>query len=106
MEHPSGGELVTVAREGGARDGIVFHVPSASKVVVAVSDRTRGPILRTVHPSALTERSVAGPHDQALRQLIRRTPAAARGGPRGGNGPGQGPRGGHVRAPAHRATGR
>jgi hypothetical protein len=106
MEHPSGGELVTVAREGGPRDGIVFHVPSASKVVVAVSDRTRGPILRTVHPSALTERTAAGPHDQALRQLIRRTPSAARGGPRGGNGPGNGPRGGHSRAPAHRATGR
>jgi hypothetical protein len=106
MEQPSGGELVTVARKGGARDGIVFHVLSASKVVVALSDRTRGPILRTVHPSELTERSDAGPHDQALRQLIRRTPAAARGGPRGGNGPGSGPRGGHTRAPAHRATGR
>jgi hypothetical protein len=106
MENPSGGELVTVAREGGARDGIVFHVLSASKVVVAVSDRTRGPILRTVHPSTLTERSLEGAHDQALRQLIRRTPSAARGGPRGGNGPGQGPRGAHTRAPAHRATGR
>jgi hypothetical protein len=106
MEQPSGGELVTVARKGGARDGIVFDVPSASKVVVALSDRTRGPILRTVHPSELTERSEAGPHDQALRQLIRRTPAAARGGPQGGNGPGSGPRGGHTRAPAHRATGR
>jgi hypothetical protein len=106
MEQPSGGELVTVARKGGPRDGIVFDVPSASKVVVALSDRTRGPILRTVHPSELTERSEAGPHDQALRQLIRRTPAAARGGPQGGNGPGSGPRGGHTRAPAHRATGR
>jgi hypothetical protein len=106
MEHPSGGELVKVAREGGARDGIVFDVLSESKVVVAVSDRTRGPILRTVHPSALTERSVEGADDEALRRLIRRTPSAARGGPRGGNGPGQGPRGGHVRAPAHRTTGR
>jgi hypothetical protein len=106
MEQPSGGELVTVAGKGGARDGIVFHVLSASKVVVALSDRTRGPILRTVHPSELTERADAGPHDQALRQLIRRTPSAARGGPRGGNGSGQGPRGGHTRAPTHRATGR
>jgi hypothetical protein len=106
MEHPSGGELVKVAREGGARDGIVFDVLSESKVVVAVSDRTRGPILRTVHPSALTERSVEGADDEALRRLIRRTPSAARGGPRGGNGAGQGPRGGHVRAPAHRTTGR
>lgn len=105
MEHPSGGELVTVAMDGGPRDGIVFDVPSASKVVVAVSDRTRGPVLRTVHPGALTERD-AGPHDQALRLLIRRTPSAARGGPRGGNGPGNGPRGGHSRPPAHRATGR
>jgi hypothetical protein len=106
MEHLSAGDLVKVAREGGPRDGIVFDVLSASKVVVAVPDRTRGPILRTVHPSALTERSAEGAHDEALRRLIRRTPAAARGGPRGGNGPGQGPRGGHVRAPAHRTTGK
>jgi hypothetical protein len=106
MEHLSAGDLVKVAREGGPREGIVFDVLSASKVVVAVSDRTRGPILRTVHPSALTERSAEGPHDEALRRLIRRTPSAARGGPRGGNGPGQGPRGGHVRAPAHRTTGK
>ena len=106
MEHPSAGELVTVAPEGRARDGIVFHVLSASKVVVAVSDPTRGPVLRTVHPSALTERNAAGPSDEALRRLIRRTPSAARGGPGGGNGAGKGPRGGHTRAPAHRATGR
>src|SRR5258706_16347650 len=104
MEHPSGGELVTVAREGGPRDGIVFHVLSPSKVVVAVSDPTRGPILRTVHPSALTERSAAGAHDQALRQLIRRTPPAVRGGPSGGNGPRPGPPGGPRPPPPPPAT--
>jgi len=99
------GELVTVAGEGGERDGIVFNVPSRSKVVVAVPDPTRGPVLRTFHPRTLTARTEDGAHDEALRRLIRRTPAVHRGDPRGGGGPGQGPRG-HTRSPAHRPTGR
>ena len=39
-----------VATGGPQIDGIVFDVPSSSKVVVAVMDRDRGPVLRTVHP--------------------------------------------------------
>jgi hypothetical protein len=99
------GDLVTVSGERGERDGIVFHIPSKSKVVVAVQDPARGAVMRTFHPGTLAERTVAGPDDDALRQLIRRTPSIGRGEPRGQNGPGKGPRG-HNRAPAHRATGR
>lgn len=99
------GELATVAAESGERDGIVFHVPSRSKVVVAVPDPARGPVMRTFHPRTLAARSEAGTHDEALRRLIRRTPAARRGDPRGPNGPGNGPRG-HTRSPSHRPTGK
>jgi hypothetical protein len=99
------GELVTVADERRERDGIVFHVPSRSKVVVAVPDAARGVVMRTFHPRMLAARSEAGAHDEALRRLIRRTPSVGRGEPRGPNGPGNGPRG-HTRMPAHRATGK
>ena len=99
------GELVTVADDRGDRDGIVFHVPSRSKVVVAVPDPERGPVMRTFNPRTLTARSEVGAHDEALRRLIRRTPAVRRGDPRGPNGPGNGPRG-HTRSPAHRPTGK
>ena len=99
------GELVTVAGESGEHDGIVFHVPSRSKVVVAVPDPARGPVMRTVHPRTLAARSEVGAHDEALRRLIRRTPAVRRGDPRGPSGPGNGPRG-HTRSPSHRPTGK
>ncbi len=99
------GELVRVAGRGPDLNGIVFDVPSQSKVVVAVVEPGRGPTFRTVHPTALTERADEGPDDRALRLLIGRTPSpvhdAARGGGRGGTG-----RAGHTRAPTHRTTGR
>ena len=99
------GELVTVAGEGGEREGIVFHVPSRSKVVVAVPDTVRGAVMRTFHPRTLAAREAAGAHDEALRRLIRRTPSAGRGDPLRPSGPGHGPRG-HTRSPAHRSTGK
>ena len=86
-------------------DGIGFDTPSRSKTVVAVVDAGRGPVMRTVHPDALSERTDAGPDDQALRLLIRRTPPPARGAARGGTGAGHG-RSGHTRGAAHRTTGR
>jgi hypothetical protein len=99
------GELVTVVGDREERDGIVFQIPSKSKVVVAVTDAARGPVMRTFHPGTLTARSEAGADDEALRRLIRRTPSIGRGEPGRASGPGNGRRG-HMRSPAHRATGR
>jgi hypothetical protein len=99
------GELVTVADEHGTRDGIVVQIPSKSKVVVAVQDAARGPVLRTFDAKALAERAEEGEHDDALRRLIRRTPSAGPSQKGGPSGPGGGSRG-HTRSPAHRATGR
>src|SRR5207237_6668159 len=100
MESTSPGGLVKVAGERGpALDGIVFDAPSRSKVVVAVVQPGRGPVLRTVHPATLTERTEAGPDDRALRLLIRRTPPPAHGAARGGAGAGRG-RPGHPRGAA------
>jgi hypothetical protein len=105
MELTREGELVRVAGGGPELDGIVLDTPSSSKVVVAVVDPGRGPMFRTVHPKSLTERTEEGPHDRALRLLLRRTPppvhGAARGGARGGR-----RRPGHTRAAAHRTTGK
>jgi hypothetical protein len=101
----SEGDLVTVTGEHRDRDGIVFDVPSRSKVVVAVQDDARGAVMRTFNPKTLVARDEDGAQDDALRALIRRTPSAGRGDPRAQNGPGSGARG-HTRAPAHRATGR
>jgi hypothetical protein len=105
MEPTRAGELVRIAGGGQELDGIVFDTPSNSKVVVAVIDPTRGPVFRTVHPKSLTERTQEGPHDRALRLLMRRKPppvhGAARSGARGGRG-----RPGHTRAAAHRTTGK
>jgi hypothetical protein len=106
MESTSPGELVKVAGERGpALDAIVFDTPSRSKVVVAVVQAGRGPVLRTVHPATLTERAAEGPDDRALRLLIRRTPPPAHGSARDGAGGGRG-RSGHTRGAAHRTTGR
>jgi hypothetical protein len=105
MQTPTIGQLVTVAGAGPALDGIVFDTPSRSKVVVAVVDPRRGPLLRAVAPPALTEREQEGPHDQALRLLIRRTPAPVRGAAGGRTASGR-PSRGHTRAAMHRTTGK
>jgi hypothetical protein len=105
MESLLPGALVKVATGGPELDGIVFDVPSKSKVVVAVVDPNRGPVLRTFAPDALTEREDDGPQDGALHALVRRTPHPARGGSRGGV-TGGGTRSGHTRGAAHRPTGR
>jgi hypothetical protein len=105
MEPTSVGDLVRVASGGPELDGIVFDTPSRSKVVVAVVDPGRGPIFRTVHPKALTERMQEGIDDRALRLLIRRTPAPVRGAARDGMGAGRG-NPGHARHAMHRTTGK
>lgn len=103
MDPPAVGELVNVSTGGPPADGIVFEIPSARKVVVAVADPRRGAVLRTVAPEALTLRTTEGSHDPALRRLIRRTPPpihrAARGGPSSPRG-----RAGHSRPATHRTS--
>ena len=105
MELTSVGELVKVAGGGPELDGIVFDTPSSSKVVVAVVDPPRGPLFRSVNPKTLTERTEEGPHDWALRLLVRRTPQPIRGAGRGGTGGGRG-RSGYTRRAMHRTTGK
>ncbi len=105
MESASVGELVKVAGEGPVLDGIVFDTPSRAKVVVAVVAPGRGPVFRTVHPDTLSARAEEGPHDRALRLLVKRTPAPGRGAARGGSGGGHG-RAGHTRGATHRSTGK
>jgi len=105
MDETSVGELVKVAGVGPVLEGIVFDMPSSSKVVVAVMDPARGPAFRTVNPKALTERTEAGASDRALWALIRRTPQPARGGGAAGVAGGRG-RSGYKRGPVHRTTGR
>jgi hypothetical protein len=105
MQSTEVGALVTVAGDGPRLDGIVFDTPSSAKVVVAVVDRGRGPVFRTVHPRTLSERTADGADDRLLRLLIKRTPAPAPASARGGAGAGQG-RSGHTRGAAHRTTGR
>jgi hypothetical protein len=105
MDVTTTGGLVSVAGRGPALDGIVFDIPSVSKVVVAVVDPKHGPLFRTVEPKTLTERDREGPHDRALRQLIRRTPSPTRGAGRGDAGSRQG-RSGFKRGATHRTTGK
>lgn len=99
------GERVTVSGDGPALDGIVFELPSRSKAVVAVVDRKRGPVFRSVGVETLTARTDDGPNDHALRLLIRRTPGGGRSGgsARGGTTRGSA---GFARPTAHRPTGR
>jgi hypothetical protein len=105
MDANRAGERVKVAGTGAAVDGIIFDTPSRTKVVVALVESGRGPVFRTVHPNALTERAEDGPHDPALRLLIKRTPAPARS--TGRSGPGAGRRdAGHTRVAMHRTTGK
>jgi hypothetical protein len=105
MEKTVAGDLVKVAVGRREVDGIVFDVPGATKVVVALLDRERGPVMRTVELKDLTERAEAGPDDHALQMLIRRTPGGVRGAARAGSGPDQA-RPGHKRAAMHRTTGK
>jgi hypothetical protein len=105
MESAQPGERVNVAGGGGGSDGIVFETPSRSKVVVAVVDPGRGPVFRTVHANALSERTEEGADDPALRLLIRRTPPPGRGADGGGVGGGR-RRAGHIRGSMHRTTGK
>lgn len=107
MESPSPGQLVNVAGAGSGpgRHGIVFDTPSAAKVVVAVVDPRRGPVLRTFNADALSERDEEGAADPALRRLLRRTPPPGPGAARSGTGVGRG-RAGHGRAAMHRTTGK
>ena len=99
------GQLVTLVAEGSEHEGIVVHVPSMVKVEVAVPDAERGAIFRTVHPKTLSKRSMAGEHDDALRQRIRRTPSVGRAGSRSGPATGRGRRG-HSHVSGHRTTGK
>jgi hypothetical protein len=105
MEPIGAGDLVTVADDGPELNGIVFDTPSSSKVIVAVVDRARGPVFRTVHPSTLTARTEESPDDRALRLLVRRTPPPVHGSGRAGSSGGRG-HAGHPRGAAHRPTGR
>jgi hypothetical protein len=105
MESIGAGELVKIIDGGPELNGIVFDAPSSSKVIVAIVDRARGPVFRTVHPDTLTTRTEESPDDRALRLLIRRTPPPVHGAARGGGAGGRG-RAGHPRGVAHRPTGR
>jgi hypothetical protein len=105
MDPARAGERVNVAAGGAVSDGIVFATPSRSKVVVAVVDPGRGPVFRTVHPAALSERTDEGPDDPVLRLLVRRTPPPVRGAGGGGLGVGR-RRAGHTRGSMHRTTGK
>jgi hypothetical protein len=104
MDTASPGDLVKVDDGSAGLDGIVFDRPSSSKVIVAVVDPGRGPLFRTVHPNALTEREQESPHDRTLRLLVRRTPAP-HAGARGATS-GRQQRAGYTRSPTHRSTGR
>jgi hypothetical protein len=102
MKPLSEGQLVTVDENGDRLDGIVFHVESFVKAVVAVPDGEGHGLFRTVHRKAIHERAQAGEHDDALRKLIRNTPSGARHGTaRGGVGGSRG----HTRGADHRSTG-
>jgi hypothetical protein len=105
MQRQGVGDLVKVATGGPEIDGIIFDVPSPSKAVVAVMDRRRGPVLRAVARTALTERTEAGSDDPALLLLIRRTPPPVHTAASGGANAGL-RRSAHSRGAAHRTTGR
>jgi hypothetical protein len=105
MDSVAPGELVTFSEGGPPVDAIVFDTPSRNKVVVALVDQERGPILKTVSPKTLSAREEEGPDDRAIHLLMRRTPPPSRGSGGGG------PRGGralpaHARGAMHRPTGR
>jgi hypothetical protein len=98
------GDLVSITTAGPVLDAIVVELPSAAKAVVAVVDRTRGPVLRTVDASTLSPRAEDGPNDRALRLLIRRTPTGE--GPASRSGASaRTVRSGHTRSAPHRSNG-
>ncbi|HEX8085478.1 MAG TPA: hypothetical protein VF529_14390 [Solirubrobacteraceae bacterium] len=102
MQKLSEGQLVTVHEDGTTLEGIVFHVESFVKTIVAVPDGEGHGRFLTVHRKALAARSEAGEHDEVLRKLIRHTPSGARhGAGRGGVGGSRG----HTRGADHRSTG-
>jgi hypothetical protein len=105
MATPEPGDLVQVTTSGPTLDAIVFDVPSHTKVIVAVMDRAKGPVFRTVDPSTVAIREQPGSQDAPLRALIRRTPVPTHSTGRdiasGGSG-----RSGFKRGAAHRSTGR
>jgi hypothetical protein len=105
MESIAPGDLVTLATAGAPLDGIVVDLPSATKAILAVVDRKRGPVLRTVEQAALSERTEPGADDRALQLLIRRTPSAVKAKARGGANASSG-RDAHTRAAMHRTTGK
>jgi hypothetical protein len=105
MEQLGAGDLVTVETNGPKIDGIVFDLPSPAKAIVALMDRRRGPVLRTVARTALAERTDPGADDPAFQLLIRRTSAAVRSTATGAGNAGRGSSG-HARGTAHRPTGR
>jgi hypothetical protein len=105
MESVSVGALVKVTGDGPDVDGIVFDVPSRTKVIVAVLEGARGPVLRAVQLKTLSERTEDSPGDHALRLLIRRTPPPVRTNASGTASAGHGSRG-HTRGTMHRTTGR
>jgi len=105
MDSDGPSDLVTIDAAGHPLDGILFDRPSSGKLVVAVVDPKRGPVLRTVDAKTVTERETDSPGDKALRSLIRRTPAPVHGAARGASGIGSG-RAGHTRASMHRTTGK
>ena len=105
MEPIAVGSLVSVDTGRTQTDGIVFDLPSDTKAVVALMDRSRGPVMRTVARTALSGRAEASDNDRALQLLVRRTAPAARGGGPGGSKV-RGTRDAHGRAATHRPTGR
>lgn len=105
MEPMTAGELVKVATGGPDLDGIVFDVPSRTKVVVALVDDKRGPVFRTVDAATVSERPEKSAVDGALRALIRRTPAPVHGSSPGATDMRRG-QAGHARATMHRTTGK
>lgn len=99
-------ELVKVATAGPEIDGVVYDFPSSSKIIVAIVDPARGPVLRTYPAKSVTPRDDAGANDDALHALIRRSPPPRNGG--GGHASEGSVRGrsGHARATGHRTTGK
>jgi hypothetical protein len=104
MEPTRVGDLVTVEATGRDVNGIVFDLPSPAKAIVAVIDRTRGPVLRSFDSKLLSERTAAAPEDKALRLLIRRSATSGRGSSRAGQG-GVSGHSGHTRGADHRSNG-
>jgi hypothetical protein len=100
------GQLVTLKQDGASLDGIVFDTPGIPRVVVAVPDGKGACEFRTVHFKSLRSRSQKGADDDALRQLIKATPAPA--GHGGADAATRSPRGlsGHTGSRPHRTTGR